>query len=120
MAKMYLRGVDVETDPARRKARLLGIANETHVYYCNQLGNEYYPNCETKYCFSLKEKMKSVLDENGDPVLDERGQPTYIGIGEDCLEIDTEQAEYSSLHPIHVNRLKTREEMLTDGWFINE
>lgn len=120
MAKMYLRGSDVETEATRQRARLQGINNETYVYYCNQLGNEHYPNCQTMYCFALKEKMEAVFDENNEPVLDVDGLQIYQGLGEFCLEVDTEQVEHSSLPSVHINRLVSRETMITDGWFEDE
>jgi hypothetical protein len=120
MSLVYLKGSDVEIDIERQRARLLSIDHETYVYHCNQLGNVYYPNCNTKYCFELKEKMEAALDENDEPILDGLGQPMYNGLGEFCLEIDTEQDEYDSLPSVHVNRLISREAMESDGWFVNE
>jgi hypothetical protein len=52
--------------------------------------------------------------------LDEMGKTVYVGTGDDCLEIDTEQAEYSSLPTVHANRLVDRATMELNGWFANE
>jgi hypothetical protein len=94
MAKMYLKGSSVESNSARRKARLLGIAHEIYEHYCHAtLNNPNFEDRTTKYCFSVKEKD-----------------------GEFCLEVDTEQAEYNSLPNIHVNRLVDKATMEADGW----
>ena len=120
MAKLYLLGSSVEPNEARERARLQGINNETYVYYCNTLGNPHYPSCETMYCFQLKEKMEVADDGEGNPVLDEDGNNTYIGTGDFCLEIDTEQPEYACMPSVHVSRLVSRSTMESIGWFANE
>ena len=125
MAKVYLKGSDVETDSARQRARLLGICHETYVYNCATKGNTYNLNNITKYCFPLKEKMEEILDKAGNPVLDERGNKTYTGTGEYALEMDSDSktetgAYYSSLYSTHATKLVNRADMEDDGWFINE
>jgi hypothetical protein len=120
MAKVYLRGSDVESTQTRQRARLCGIANETYVQHCQESGYTVVPKDGTMYNFTVKQQMSAVLDENGDPVLDEHDMPTYAGTGEFCLEVDTTQAEYSSLPIVHVNRLVDRATMETEGWFYEE
>lgn len=125
LAKVYLKGSDVENDSARQRARLLGICHETYVYNCATKGNTYNLNNATKYCFPIKEKMEEILDGDGNPVLDELGNKTYQGTGEYALEMDNDSETalgeyYDSLYSTHVSRVKTRTAMETAGWFVNE
>ena len=120
MAKMYLKGSDVEPDIERQRARLCGISNETYVFFCQTRGRISEPKDTTEYCFPIKEKMSPVVNELGEPVLNNMGQQSFINTGDFCSEVDTEQAEYACLPAIHVNRLVDRETIELDGWFINE
>jgi hypothetical protein len=100
MAKVYLRGSDIEAVEANRLPRLLGIAHETYEKHTiNVLGNNDYVNRVTKYCFSIIQHPET---------------------SEYALEIDDAQNEYTSLPTVHANRLISRATMEADGWFIDE
>lgn len=97
MAKVYLKGEDVEITEARRLARLLSISHECYEDYCIiGLSNSNYNNRQTKYCF---------------------GVITHPTSGEYALEIDDTQNEYNYLASVHVDRLVSEVDMDEDGWF---
>ena len=96
----YLIGSDIESDPARIKARISGIANELYVLRVENKGTNYnIGTFGTLYGNKIFQKKTDSGETN------EFGQTIWTYYNDWALEIDTEQDEYQLMIQIHKDKL---------------
>lgn len=100
MAIKYLLAEDIETDVARYKPRLLGIANEIYILTTEALGTDWIQN---KYGTYYANKLIQKKVDSG--LTDDNGEIIWTYSNEYALEVDTESQYYDYMLQIHKDKL---------------